>query len=48
MRWDDVLFDSFLFYRRNENTNANMELEEDCRQHWEWEWKLTEKYYKNL
>lgn len=48
MRWDDVLFDSFLFYRRYENTNANMEFEEDCRQHWEWEWKLTEKHYKNL
>lgn len=46
--WDDALFDSFLFYRRNVNEEAKMEIEEDCRKHWVWEWETTEKYYKNL
>ena len=48
MRYDDALFRSFLFYRREVNEYANMYNEEDCRKHWNWEWDLNEKYYKNL
>jgi hypothetical protein len=46
--WDDVLFDSFLFYRRYENEAAMIENEEDCRKHWDWEWTGIENYYKDL